>query len=236
LFTSLALGQGAASLDAFDKAWPDRDKPEVLQSLKAQSDAAIKAHPDDFEAMWRAARLTWWEADGQKDTERKKALGKEAWALGDKASKLNPKAVQGFLYAALGIGAYSQGAGVVHALTEGLESKFNERLDTANKMDPNWLNGAGPVAKGRYWYELPWPKRNLSKAKEVLAKVIAAHPENLRAYVYLAEAQLADGDAKAASATLKKAQEGDVSYDPPEGRRVKEMAAVAAVKIQKELK
>lgn len=214
----------------------ERDQPGVWEKLQSQTDELLRAHPNDFEALWRAARMKQWKADGETDMQAKAREGQQAWALGDRATQANPKAVQGYYYAALGIGGYSQGVGVLHALGEGLESKFNERLDTANKMDPNFESAGGLVAKGRYWYELPWPKRSLNKSKDTLEHAISIHPENLRAYVYLAESQLKDGDAKKAKATIQKALDGAVTYNPPEGRRAKLMAQPVVLEIQKELK
>jgi hypothetical protein len=234
--TAEAATTGAGEYATIDSLWNDRDNPETMQKIKADVDAALRAHPNDFEALWRAARLKQWLADGEKNKEQKMLEGKEAWALGDQATKANPKAVEGYYYAALGIGAYSQGRGILQALTEGLEGKFNQRLDTANKMDPNWQAAGGLVAKGRYWYELPWPKKSLKKAKETLESAIRTHPENLRAYVYLAETELADGDAKAAKSTLEKAQAGSVAYDGPEGRRAKNMAVPVEAQIQEKAK
>jgi cytochrome c-type biogenesis protein CcmH/NrfG len=103
-------------------------------------------------------------------------------------------------------------------------------------MDSKFESAGGLVAKGRYWFELPWPKRSLAKSAETLQKAIALAPDNLRAYVYLAETQLRDGKAAAAKATLAKAEQGSVTYDPAEGKRAKEMAKRVAAEIAKELK
>lgn len=231
LLATAAPGDGSS-----EAPWLQRDNPGAEDSLQSSTEAGLKAAPESFEVLWRAARVKQWLADGEKDKARKMQLGKDAWALGEKAIKANPNAVEGYYFAALGIGAYSQGAGILRALGEGLESKFNDRLDRAIKLDPAYRAAGALVAKGRYWFELPWPKRSIGRSIETLERAIAAHPENLRAYVYLAESQLKDGKAKLAEATLQKAVRGDVSYDPPEGRRAKLMAATVEPQIQKELK
>jgi len=122
------------------------------------------------------------------------------------------------------MGNYSTAVGILKALGEGIESKFNERLDKAISLNDD-IDLAGPLlAKGRYFYELPWPKRDLDKSKESLEKALKKHPENLRAWLYLADTQLKDGDAKKAKESIDKALNGSGAYDPPETKRVKALA------------
>ncbi len=66
-------------------------------------------------------------------------------------------------------------------------------------------------------------------------RAMSKHPEALRIYLYLAETQLKDGDAKAARETIEKAF-GPVTYDPPEGRRVHELAAALKARIEEKLR
>jgi cytochrome c-type biogenesis protein CcmH/NrfG len=132
----------------------------------------------------------------------------------------------------VGIGAYSQAVGILKALTDGLEGKFNERLDLALKLDPAF-DRAGPLlAKGRYYYELPWPKRDLKKSASFFRKVIEQHPESLRARFYLAEMLLADGEKKKAHELLLEVSQGGVAYDPAEGQLVQRWARKLQANIQ----
>lgn len=108
-------------------------------------------------------------------------------------------------------GVYSQAVGVLKPLKDGLEGKFNERLDTAIKINLDYERGSPLLAKGRYHYELPWPKRDL------------------------AETLLADGEAEKAREAILKVKQGSVAYDPAEGRRVQEWAKKVEAKIAEEL-
>jgi len=192
--------------------------------LEAGLQAALKATPDDYELLWRAARIRYFVADGQPNGDTKKRLAREAWDLAERAVKQNPKGVEASYYAAVSIGGYSQAVGILSALAEGLEGKFNERLDYAVKMNPDLDHGGPLIAKGRYYFELPWPKRDLGKSAQILQKAMEKHPESLRVYVYLAETQLDDGKPAEAKATIAKALSGSIAYDPAEGQRVKAMA------------
>jgi tetratricopeptide (TPR) repeat protein len=181
------------------------------------------------------ARWRQWQAEGAPDAKVKKNLGRQAWELGDRARKLAPERIEGHYYAALGLGSYSQAAGILTALGEGLEGKYNERLDTALKMDPMFDRGGPLLAKGRYYYELPWPKRDLKKSASFFQKVIVQYPGQLRAWLYLAETLLAEGEEEQAHEAILKVTRGSVAYDPAEGQLVQGWAKKVQAAIEKEL-
>ncbi|MBZ4400020.1 tetratricopeptide repeat protein [Myxococcus sp. AS-1-15] len=222
-----------ARLDALHER---RGEAEGGKALEAELKAALSVTPDDFELVWRQARQLQWQADGAASEKLKKVLGRQTWDVAEKAVKLAPNRVEGHYFAAAGIGAYSQAVGVMKALGEGLEGKFNERLDAAIKLDSGFYGAAPLLAKGRYYYELPWPKRDLKKSAEYYEKAIQQHPEMLRAYYFLAETLLRDDKAKEARNAIQKVKQGSVVYDPPEGRRIQEWAKKVEADIEEELK
>lgn len=138
--------------------------------------------------------------------------------------------------AALGVGAYAQAVGILKALGDGLESKFNERLDKALQLDPDFLWGAPLLTKGRYYFELPWPKRDLAKSASFYEKALAKSPGNLRTWYFLAETLLKDGKARKARDAIEQVKQGSTAYDPAEGRRVQELAKKLDSEIGEELK
>ncbi len=213
-------GDVVAKVDAL---YRQRDTATGLAQMEELLRDGIAASPDDYGLLWRMARLSWWKADDA-PADRKRALGKEGRGFAERAIAVDQSAPEGHYYAAICIGAYSQGVGILRALAEGLESRFNDHLDRALRDAPDFDLGGASVAKGRYWYELPWPKRSLRKSADTLSQVVERHPENLRAWLYLAETQLADGDADAAAATVARLLRGDVGYDPPEGQRIQRLA------------
>lgn len=235
LLPVVALAEGAADLyPKLDALFDKRDDPTALQQLETEMASALQANPDDYGILWRAAQLKVWVADGSNDKDLKKRLGKEGWQLAERAIKKNAGSVEGHYFAAAGIGAYSQAAGILNALAEGLEGKFNDRLDAAIRLNSGLHHAAPMIAKGRYYFELPWPKRDLEKSAQWLQKSIEKAPESLRAYYYLAETQLKDGKAKQAKETIAKAVSGSTAYDPAEGRRVQGWAKKLQVEIDKE--
>jgi hypothetical protein len=229
--SSAAVVSPYAELDAL---WAHRDEAGVQAQLLDATSAAVAAHPDDFGFLWRAARIRLWAGDGEADTEKKKVFGQAAWDLGDRAARAKPGAVEGYYFAAAGIGSYSQAVGILNALGQGLESKFNERLDKAINIDPKFAHAAPPAVKGRYYFELPWPKRNLGKSADWLKKALVLDPNALRAMAWLAETQWKDGDKGAAKATLARLEQGSMPSDPAEERRCKAMGQKIAQEMEKE--
>ncbi|MFP2928358.1 hypothetical protein ACLESO_24820 [Pyxidicoccus sp. 3LG] len=223
-------------LSRLDGLYLKRGEAAAMKELEAGLKAALQAAPEDFELVWRQARLLQWQADGTTQEKLKKVLGRQTWDWGEKAAKLAPERVEGHYYAAVGIGSYSQAVGVMKALGEGLEGKFNERLDKAIKLNPDFELGAPLLAKGRYYYELPWPKKDLGKSAAEYEKAIAKHPQMLRSYLFLAETLLKDGKAEKAREAIQKVKQGSVAYDPSEGRRVQEWAKKVEADIEEELK
>lgn len=235
LVTSSALAATPEELASLDGLYARRQDAAAAKQLDEAVQKTVKAPPEDYEVLWRACRWLQWQADGATDAKVKKNLGKQEWELGDRARKLEPTRVEGHYYASLGIGSYSQAVGILTALGEGLEGKYNERLDAALKIDPMFERGGPLLAKGRYFYELPWPKRDLKKSASYFQKALAKHPEQLRAWLYLAETLLADGEEKKAHEAILKVTQGSVTYDPAEAQRVQGWAKKVKADIEKEL-
>jgi len=220
-----------ATLDAL---WPERGDPVKAEDALSKGGAALAASPTDADLEYRVARATLWVADGEENPDRKQKLGREVWDLGEKLVKARPNWVGGYYYAAAGIGVYSQAVGILRALGEGLEGKFNERLDKAIEMDSTFQHQMPLLAKGRYYFELPWPKRNLGKSATWYRRALTADPGNLRGMAWLGETLWRDGDVAGARAQLARAQEGRLPDDPPEEARAKSIARKVAAQMDKE--
>ena len=233
--TGSSAAQAADTPEALDALFLRWDDPATGARLEKALNDGLSARPDDFGLLWRKARLRWSQADRLQGEPRKK-LAKEAWELGEKASRLQPQRVEGHYWAGVGVGAYSQAVGIMSALTQGLEGRFNGFIDKAIEIDPNYLAGAPVTAKGRYHFELPWPKRNLDRAVELLTRVNTQHPDNLRAWLFRAEAELARGKPELALEALGQVQKRPGRKDPVDARYTKKLAKALAPEVQKKLK
>jgi tetratricopeptide (TPR) repeat protein len=216
-----------------DQFWLTRDSGESVKSADALLRTGTKLYPNDYEVLWRAARAMWWVADGA-DEKAKKQYAKEGWNFAQRAVAVK-EGSEAKYYLAINIGAYSQAVGILKALGDGLEGKFNENLDFAIKADASFDFSGPLLSKGRYYYELPWPKRDLKKSKEHYEKVLAKEPKNVRAHYFFAETLLKDGDAKAAKEQIDQVFSIPESHNPPEAKRIRRWAKPVKEAIEKEL-
>ena len=213
---------------AWDDLWKRRDDPAVLHQLEEMIEEHLAGDPDGFETTRRKASLVAWEADGEPDgSEAKAAKGKIAWESGDKAIQANASDVRGHYYSGVGVGLYSEGVGILTALSQGLEGKFRERMLAALRIDKDFQDGAPQVVWGRYFFKLPWPKRDLDESIKVLRAAVRSHPNNWRAKLYLADSLIVnglEGQDDEAHALVQQILDAPGGRDPPEEKRVKEMA------------
>jgi hypothetical protein len=215
-------------LAEWEELWKRRNDPAAIKRLEQLAEEHLAQDPDGFDTNWRKAALIAWEADGEPDgSQTKAAKGKIAWEAADKAIRANQADVRGHYYAGVGVGLYSEGVGVLAALSQGLEGKFRERLLAALRINKDFLDGAPQVVWGRYFFKLPWPKRDPEESIKVLSVAVKTHPNNWRAKLYLADSLhlngLPDQDDQAHKLVdaILAARGG---YDPPEEARIKERA------------
>jgi tetratricopeptide (TPR) repeat protein len=208
-------------LASVDVEWPTRDAPGAIDRIRTRLEEAEKLAPNDYGVLWRQARLYFWLADDPSLPKKEKSrLGKTSWEYGDRATAANPARVEGWNYAAAGMGNYALGIGIFTALRQGIEGKFKQRLARATGIDARFENGAIQTAWGRFWYELPWPKYDAKKSRHALEDALKLNPDNVRAHVYLADLLKKEDRSAEARAELEKAVANPPGrYDAPEERR-----------------
>jgi len=209
----------------WDELWARRETADAQNELARMAKAELARNPDSFEGNWRRAALLVWQADGMSDgSELKAQFGKLAWEAGDKAVAAKPGDVRGHYFSGTGIGLYSEGVGILKALSQGLEGKFRDRIQTALKLDKDFLDGAPQSVWGRYFFKLPWPKRNVGESIKVLSAAVEEHPGNLRAKLYLADALADDGKGAEAKKIAQQIVDAPLQGDVPEQKRMKDLA------------
>ncbi|MBN2382936.1 tetratricopeptide repeat protein [bacterium] len=165
----------------------------------------LKATPNDYELLWRAARLTWFIGDWLEDdqSERLETLGIEGMDWADRAMKLNPQGLEGHYYKALAISNYSRGISIVKALIKGLANDYVAHLEHVLKNDRAFDQGGPLRAMGRYYWKLPWPKYDYKQSLKYLDQALEVNPDVLRTHFYRADTLWA----------LKKYQEARVAFE-----------------------
>jgi tetratricopeptide (TPR) repeat protein len=225
----------APLLKELDATWARRDEAAQLAQHRARLADAERLAPDEYEVLWRGARLYFWLAeDPGADGRERSRLGKQGWEYGDRATAANPSRVEGWHFAAAGVGNYALGIGVITALRQGIEGKFKDRISRAEQIDPNFQNGAIQTAWGRFWYELPWPKYDARKSQASLEAALRKNPDNVRAHVYLSDLHRKESRFDEAAAELQKAvAKPPGRYDAPEERRWQEIARRSAAELRR---
>ncbi len=210
-----------ALLDRIDAQYKERDAPGAMDAMGKELEAAVKQYPDDYEVLWRMSRHDFWLSDDPNlAKDQKSKVGKLGWEYGDRATAVNPNRVEGWHFAAAGVGNYALGIGVFTALRQGIEGKFKDRLSRAEAIDPRFEAGGIQTAWGRFWYELPWPKYSAKKSRAALEKALQMNPDNVRARVYLADLDVKEDEPAKATGELQKAIANPPGrYDAPEERR-----------------
>jgi cytochrome c-type biogenesis protein CcmH/NrfG len=220
------LAGAADRLAEADQSYDRRDAPGELERVTEILTAAEQAAPGDYEVLWRLARLYSWTSDDPTISDKEKSrLGKLGWDIAERAIAANPSRVEGWHFAAVDMGQYSLGIGILKALGQGIEGKFKDRLSHAEKIDPAYSGGAIPTAWGRFWFKLPWPKYDGTKSEKALLLALRQNPDNVRARIYLADLyEKEDHEAEARKQLEKAAAAQPGRYDAPEERRYQEVA------------
>jgi len=232
---STAAAEPRALIQNLDSLHLRRDDPAAVQALRAALASATPADRQDFEVLWRAARLEVWLGDVTPEPEKKRGHGTAAADLARAAIARQPGRVEGHYYAALGIGLYCQGTGIVKILREGKDRAFTEELDKTLAIDPFFDRGGPLLAKGRYYFELPWPMRDLKKSIDHYRRILARFPYRPRARLFLADSLLKAGREAEAEAEFARLFQDDQGQDPPESRRVRELGRELDARIRKAL-
>ena len=144
---------------------PIRDQLEALHREYAQIHAAARLGWLDLARCRHESVLAIKRAGANlilnpsASNEQRSQMGKTGWDLAERAITANPAAAEGYYWAAVNMGSYALGLGVVRALTLGLEGKFKDRLGRAGALAPAYQFGGVDLAWGRFYEKLPWPKR-----------------------------------------------------------------------------
>jgi tetratricopeptide (TPR) repeat protein len=226
-------------MSRIDALYADRDNRRSFDEQRRVLEEKANQPSADFETLWRAARTYFWLGDDpSQPADLRSKYGKIGWDYAERAIALHPQRPEGHYWAAVNIGSYALGLGVIKAISIGLEGKFKERLGRAEQLAPGYNFGGVGVAWGRFYEKLPWPKRDRTKAEQQLRKVLGQiNPANLRARVYLADTLAQDGRAAEAVRLLDEVAAAPLGkYDAPEEHRAKALAEGLRPAVTKLLK
>jgi hypothetical protein len=128
-----------ALLARVDDLYKRRDDKSAWHEQQRVVQALIARAPNDYAVLWRAARFYFWASDDPGvSKEQRSRWGKDGWDIAERAITLNPNDVAGYYWAALCMGNYALGLGVVKALSQGMEGKFRDRLTHAQALNAGY--------------------------------------------------------------------------------------------------
>jgi len=233
-----ALPAPAALAARIDDLHRRRDDRGAFSEEQRLVQAGLARTPDDYGLLWRAARFYFWASDDPSlPKEQRSRWGKDGWDIAEHAILSNPNDVAGYYWAALCMGNYVLGLGVVKALSLGMEAKFRDRLGRAAALNDAYEYGGVETAWGRFFDKLPWPKRDRKQGEDHLRRALAINPAALRARVYLAISYLDSDRAPEAKRLLDEVAAAPVGrYDAPEERRAKALGAGLMNEVYAKLK
>jgi len=191
-----------AVIARMDQLWAGRDDSGAMQEAVTAGTELANADPNNYEAEWRLARAYWWLAETQPSRVGRKALAVKAMEWADRARGQRPDRVEGHYFMAISVGEYAATIGAMQAIVDGVAGKVESTALRANEIDPDYAVGAPGVILGRYYFMLPWPKRDLARSRHYLENVVNRHPGKLIARQFLAETYYALGDRDRAHAQL----------------------------------
>lgn len=220
-----------------DEAWALRDDQAKTREAVDLLKKALENNPEDYELLWRYARINFWLADSSENKDAKAKYGKEGYLSGQKATTIKPDRVEGYFWGVASLGMYSEGIGILKSIKEGNKKKFEDMLNKALKIDRGY-EGGGPVrTQGRFFARLPWPMKDIKKGLALLDECIAMNKKMIRAMYYKAEILFDDGEYQKSKELLEKILKDEFpNDDEPEKRLVRRWATNLMKKVEEKLK
>jgi tetratricopeptide (TPR) repeat protein len=196
-FTAPVQGQDVTTLlSEGDCLWGERMDRKSFDDSLAFYKKTLECDPLNYEVNWRISRSYFWLGDQMGDAEgtEHKTSGEIGMKYGKTAIEQKPSGIEGHYYYALNLAQYGLGISIIKALVQGLGSEYEEHIKTVLQINKGY-DDAGPLrAIGRYYYKLPWPKRDLKKSIEYLKEANRLSLWNCRGHVYLSESYLKNGE------------------------------------------
>jgi len=205
--TALADQPTGAVVARMDELWEQREAPNSMPDLMTIGAEGAARAADPYEIEWRLARAYFWVAYTQNNRVTKRGIAGKAVEWADRARVHRADRVEGHYFYAVAIGAYADCIGVMQAVMEGIVSRFETAARRAYEIDRDFEHGAPMTMLGRYYYLLPWPKRDLDRSRRYIEEATRRHPGALIAHVYLADTYFALGERAKAQSELEFALE-----------------------------
>lgn len=164
----------------------ERDKQSLVVI-----ESALAAGTNDYQWLWRAARIYYYVGDEAGKNE-KMAYFQKGINVALRAVSAEPNAVEGHFWLAANYGGYSELTGMLKALQT--VKKIRAEMETVLRLNDRYQDGGAYLALGEMDKELPRiVGGNLSRAITRLEQGLKVAPQNLEIKLALADAYLENG-------------------------------------------
>ncbi len=205
----LSAGQAlAGNAEAYKKQgeelyWTRHLTPDRLQGAIGMYEKALAEQPDDYEALWKLAKIC--QIYGQslppEGKKQKIALWQKGLAYGKRAVKVNPHGKEGHFYTMSNRGSITQVKGKLSGFWN--LRKIKRGMDKTLELDPNFPPAL--VARAQYLTQMPGIFGGDEKeAMRLYRRALKIDPTYYIAYYYLAELYAGNGQYDNALKSLDK--------------------------------
>jgi len=232
---TVAVADDAASpsIAHMDELWARREVPDRVREMLDVGTDTLARDPQSYEAAWRVARAYWYLGHTTTERERARNAAEDGMRYAERAVTLRPDRVEGHFMYALAVANYGLTLSPFVAATKGIAAKFEAEALKAYELDPTFDRGGPIVALGRYYYELPWPLRDLDRSRRYLEEARRLYPGSLYAREYLAETVYALGDGELAEQELISVVEAQCRPDSDRDPEASEASNLARQAIER---
>lgn len=199
----------AGLMDEADSLWTQRKEAAKVEAAIALYKKVLELDAGNYDACWKIARGYFSLGNrlpgSDEMREYREKVGEQGMHYAKRALEIEPQGLEGHYYYALSLSQYSIGIGSFMTLAKGLGGEFETHMRKVLALS-KYYDHAGPLrAMGRYFYYLPWPKRDLELSIQYLREAAVHAPHNIRGQVYLAESYLKKGKRELAKVHLENA-------------------------------
>jgi len=147
---------------------------------------ALAANGNDYQWLWRAARVYYFVGDQAAKSE-KVSYFEKGIAVGQRAVAAEPNAVEGHFWLGVNYGGYSDQKGVFKALAT--VSKIRSEMETVLRLNDRYQDGGAYLALGEMDRQLPRIiGGNMNRAIQRLEQGVSVAPNNLEIKLALGQA------------------------------------------------
>jgi tetratricopeptide (TPR) repeat protein len=186
LATALPAAAAEELIAQGDALYAQRADPLLADQCLARYREALRLAPDNYEALWKQAKIMYFIGDNSGDSGFRLKIFKQAMDVCKKAVALRPGSVEGHYWLGVHMGMYGDTRGVLKSLF--LKNDIINEMKRAIEIDGAYENGGAYCVLGRVYYKVPGLFGGSNKKSRLnLEKCVQIAPKNSTGLLFLAE-------------------------------------------------